>query len=570
MWLCILLAVLPSLLAGPIETCSQQLPCFQLTFAESPTTPTSVPCDAAAAPGCQWRVCLRLALGGAGCAKAATDTVRHTCVPNASSCTPTVWGPEAADVADGFMQCQTGPAGGQLTFSLGDGEGCADSSAEVTGGPLGWPAGAAARCAAAAGLTCGAGGGDCLWTITLPPCSGPSGSPPPGRRSSQRLKAAAVRPSPSPSPFGVCEDVPGWKDSVNFTCEDYAANFLCNPDGSYGDGWLLDLWGPFSAYADANGVDATEACCACGRPGCSDLPQWKDREGDTCERYQQYDYCTAHRGYGNGWSPDWGTFADYAAAGVDATEACCACGRDVPKLSTTCGVNLIYEFSYNQLCDSALSCEPDDDLCTAPNRTLQLYKLDACAPSAGAGYYVAVSYALAGSVTGKACLVLKYSAGMLVLTVPHRAGNSTNCSVYCDRWCRSCTHVDLSAPEALPAGVAVNASGNLTVTYSVDPSCPTTDRYVLRGQDLTYVGVPTFGGDDTCLPGTQLNGYVSASPDNRAHRCPSPSPGSDSDRTYCSPSPSSSPSAASASPSTLPTPSLPASASPSPAGTPRP
>lgn len=31
---------------------------------------------------------------------------------------------------------------------------------------------------------------------------GPSGSPPPGRRSSQRLKAAAVRPSPSPSPFG--------------------------------------------------------------------------------------------------------------------------------------------------------------------------------------------------------------------------------------------------------------------------------------------------------------------------------------------------------------------------------
>lgn len=43
--------------------------------------------------------------------------------------------PEAADVADGFMQCQTGPAGGQLTFSLGDGEGCADSSAEVARKP---------------------------------------------------------------------------------------------------------------------------------------------------------------------------------------------------------------------------------------------------------------------------------------------------------------------------------------------------------------------------------------------------------------------------------------------------
>lgn len=40
------------------------------------------------------------------------------------------------------------------------------------------------------------------------------------------------------------------------------------------------------------------------------------------------DWCTAAGGYGNGWSTDYGAFAKYADAnGLDATEACCACGR---------------------------------------------------------------------------------------------------------------------------------------------------------------------------------------------------------------------------------------------------
>lgn len=65
-----------------------------------------------------------------------------------------------------------------------------------------------------------------------------------------------------------CVDLPGWKDKTNATCADYADNFWCNPDGSYGDGWgeLTDpQWGTFASNANANGIDATEACCACGK-----------------------------------------------------------------------------------------------------------------------------------------------------------------------------------------------------------------------------------------------------------------------------------------------------------------
>ena len=42
--------------------------------------------------------------------------------------------------------------------------------------------------------------------------------------------------------------------------------------------------------------------------------------------YSENKYCTASRGFGNGWSRSWGTFADYATGGKDASQACCACG----------------------------------------------------------------------------------------------------------------------------------------------------------------------------------------------------------------------------------------------------
>lgn len=72
----------------------------------------------------------------------------------------------------------------------------------------------------------------------------------------------------------VCEDTPiGWKSSTNQTCENYhfgspASNFqeLCLEDGSAGAGWALvsNPGETFADYADSNGVDASEACCACG------------------------------------------------------------------------------------------------------------------------------------------------------------------------------------------------------------------------------------------------------------------------------------------------------------------
>ena len=74
---------------------------------------------------------------------------------------------------------------------------------------------------------------------------------------------------------------------------------------------------------------------------CWDFPQgWKgksaqggrfDGDGWTCANYKANSYCTTSGGYGSGWAPwsrgDWGTFADNADVnGVDAAQACCACG----------------------------------------------------------------------------------------------------------------------------------------------------------------------------------------------------------------------------------------------------
>jgi len=37
----------------------------------------------------------------------------------------------------------------------------------------------------------------------------------------------------------------------------------CSPNGSYGPGWNTSAWGTFDDYA-ANGVNASQACCGCG------------------------------------------------------------------------------------------------------------------------------------------------------------------------------------------------------------------------------------------------------------------------------------------------------------------
>lgn len=62
--------------------------------------------------------------------------------------------------------------------------------------------------------------------------------------------------------------------------------------------------------------------------GCLDRPNWVDSYGYTCKLYADGQYCTADGGFGPGWDPSWGSdYRAYTSAdGIDATQACCACG----------------------------------------------------------------------------------------------------------------------------------------------------------------------------------------------------------------------------------------------------
>ena len=63
-----------------------------------------------------------------------------------------------------------------------------------------------------------------------------------------------------------CKDVVGWRSSNNAHCADYIARRWCTASGGYGDGWSLPM-GSFKDWAGTGGLDATRACCACGKGG---------------------------------------------------------------------------------------------------------------------------------------------------------------------------------------------------------------------------------------------------------------------------------------------------------------
>lgn len=56
-----------------------------------------------------------------------------------------------------------------------------------------------------------------------------------------------------------------WRNNLDQVCSDFEEQQLCTSSGDYGVGWVPQ-WGTFesSDFIDANGVTATEACCACG------------------------------------------------------------------------------------------------------------------------------------------------------------------------------------------------------------------------------------------------------------------------------------------------------------------
>ena len=134
-------------------------------------------------------------------------------------------------------------------------------------------------------------------------------------------------------------DPTGWTDVDGVTCDKYVNDHYCTKGGKYGAGWK-QRWGTATGFADADGIDAFRACCGCGGgsipivPQCGNLDGWVDKDGLTCDDYAAGRYCTPDGKLGGGWLPEWGvSLAVFAAnasdspfRGVDASQACCACG----------------------------------------------------------------------------------------------------------------------------------------------------------------------------------------------------------------------------------------------------
>mmetsp|Transcript_110405 Transcript_110405/g.356071 ORF Transcript_110405/g.356071 Transcript_110405/m.356071 type:complete len:706 (-) Transcript_110405:182-2299(-) len=155
----------------------------------------------------------------------------------------------------------------------------------------------------------------------------------------------------------ACVDEPkGWRDKEGEDCGIYGMDGFCTITGGYGIGWEEAL-GNFSAFA-VDGRSAAEACCNCGGgklpERCTDVAEWADVDGDTCQSYIEHAWCNQIGGYAIGWGAEWGTFESHSVKSKgSASAACCACGGGksldaiTPSLVTTSG--------------SATAADNDDD-----------------------------------------------------------------------------------------------------------------------------------------------------------------------------------------------------------------
>jgi len=126
-----------------------------------------------------------------------------------------------------------------------------------------------------------------------------------------------------------CTDLQGWADTEGDGCGSYAEQGWCNADGTPGTGWDGE-WGNFVDFF-SQGHSALTACCVCGggnrnsgaaRNACSDVPSWKDPDGDGCAEYANFKWCTSTGSFGVGWHEEWGNFGGTPTA----AKACCYCG----------------------------------------------------------------------------------------------------------------------------------------------------------------------------------------------------------------------------------------------------
>lgn len=91
----------------------------------------------------------------------------------------------------------------------------------------------------------------------------------------------------------------------------------------------------------SDGIEVEQAQCE--EAECQDtVSGWRDSYDAPCSIYESYNWCTSTGNYASGWLSSWGSFADYARDGYDATQVCCACGGgtleagNVPFASQEC------------------------------------------------------------------------------------------------------------------------------------------------------------------------------------------------------------------------------------------
>jgi hypothetical protein len=126
----------------------------------------------------------------------------------------------------------------------------------------------------------------------------------------------------------------GWGEVVDGCTMRSSSDLFLNPPGTCSKSALL--WGK-PQYCDCSNSYNKCLCDARGstfrETTCMDKPLgWADKDGDTCAKYKSNKWCKPDGSNGIGWTSTAGSFSDWAnSAGVDASQACCACGAGIKK-----------------------------------------------------------------------------------------------------------------------------------------------------------------------------------------------------------------------------------------------
>ena len=146
-----------------------------------------------------------------------------------------------------------------------------------------------------------------------------------------RVPLTSSTPMTNPTTQGrvTCE---GWCDTLKThmtTTQGRNGRCLCDEDCVL----RQDCCDDFASFCSAALVTTalptvltTESSMAGTAEPCQNQPGWQDSQGDSCIRYFINRWCTSNGGMGTGWPSTETPFSAFATDGIDATDACCACG----------------------------------------------------------------------------------------------------------------------------------------------------------------------------------------------------------------------------------------------------